>query len=167
LRVLFSNPPWWGEAKAYADTASGRRFLRYTAGVRAGSRWPFTFMLPTPPRLHQHTNLQPYPFFMGYATTYVAKHHRRGRDLQGQHRAARVLRPLLRVSSAGKIRLHSDRVGVAELGPTTCRVITEIKRLLPETRIVVTGPITSMGKTLLETAPIHACAARRIREGRD
>jgi len=46
---LFSNPPWWGETKAYADQATGRRFLMYTAGIRAGSRWPFTFMLPTPP----------------------------------------------------------------------------------------------------------------------
>ena len=45
----------------------------YTAGIRAGSRWPFTFMIPTPPDF-TNCNLQPYPFFMGYATTYLAKH---------------------------------------------------------------------------------------------
>ena len=32
LRVLFSNPPWWGETKVYADPNNGRRFLMYTAG---------------------------------------------------------------------------------------------------------------------------------------
>lgn len=73
MRVLFSNPPWWGETKVCADQATGRRSLMYTAGVRAGSRWPFTFMVPTPPDF-TNINSQPYPFFMGYATTYVAKH---------------------------------------------------------------------------------------------
>ena len=39
--------------------------VRY--GVRAGSRWPFTMEIPI-------SNYAPYPFFMGYAASYLKEH---------------------------------------------------------------------------------------------
>ena len=45
------------------------------------------------------------------------------------------------------------------------KVILEIKRLQPDTRIVVTGPITSMGNALLDAAPVHACVRGEYEKG--
>ncbi len=44
-------------------------------------------------------------------------------------------------------------------------VIMEIKRLQPAARIVVTGPITSMGNALLDAAPVHACVRGEYEKG--
>jgi radical SAM superfamily enzyme YgiQ (UPF0313 family) len=163
MRVLFSNPPWWGETKVCTDQATGRRALMYTAGVRAGSRWPFTFMVPTPPDF-TNINLQPYPFFMGYATTYVAKRtaaHVTFRD-------SIALRESYERYYAHLRDQKFDYIIIESASPSwdhDRELITEVKRLLPQTRIVVTGPITSMGETLLEAAPIHACVRGEYEKG--
>jgi radical SAM superfamily enzyme YgiQ (UPF0313 family) len=163
LRVLFSNPPWWGETKVCADASTGRRFLMYTAGVRAGSRWPFTFMLPTPPDFTD-TNLQPYPFFMGYAATYVAKHT----GAEVVFRDSIAMRESYDRYYAYLRHERFDYIVIESASPSwehDRSLITEIKRLKPESRIVVTGPITSMGESLLEAAPIHACARGEYEKG--
>ena len=163
MRVLFSNPPWWGETKACADSATGRRFLMYTAGIRAGSRWPFTFMLPTPPDF-TNCHFQPYPFFMGYATTYVAK--QTGADVT--FRDSIALRESYERYYAYLRQEKFDYIVIESASPSwehDRKVILEIKRLQPETRIVVTGPITSMGNTLLDAAPVHACVRGEYEKG--
>ncbi len=69
MTIFFSNPPWW-EGKESRGLFRKKRWRR---GVRAGSRWPFTYQgrcSPDNPRVRDYV---PYPFFMGYATTYVAK----------------------------------------------------------------------------------------------
>lgn len=68
MSILFSNPPWW-EGK---ESRGFLRKKRWRRGVRAGSRWPFTYQgrcAPDNPRAHDYI---PYPFFLGYATTYAA-----------------------------------------------------------------------------------------------
>jgi radical SAM superfamily enzyme YgiQ (UPF0313 family) len=135
----------------------------HTAGVRAGSRWPFTFMLPSPPDFTD-TNLQPYPFFMGYATTYVAKHT--GADVV--FRDSIALRESYDRYHAYLRHEKFDYIVIESASPSwehDRALIVEIKRLLPDTRVVVTGPITSMGQALLETAPIHACARGEYEKG--
>src|SRR6187397_2956382 len=66
MNVLFSNPPWW--------EPTGKVWPRYRAGVRAGSRWPFTYegygVFPHTPIPGSYA---PYPFFMGYAASYLEK----------------------------------------------------------------------------------------------
>jgi radical SAM superfamily enzyme YgiQ (UPF0313 family) len=163
LRILFSNPPWWGETKLYADAATGRRYLMYTAGVRAGSRWPFTFMLPTPPDF-TNTNLQPYPFFMGYAATYVARQTGAEvvfRDSIAQRESYERYYAYLRQEKFDYIVIES----ASPSWEHDRALISEIKRLMPDTRVIVTGPITSMGEALLEAAPIHACARGEYEKG--
>ena len=70
MAILFSNPPWW-EGK---ESRGFLRKKRWRRGVRAGSRWPFTYQgrcTPDNPRAHDYI---PYPFFLGYATTYAEKY---------------------------------------------------------------------------------------------
>ena len=69
MSILFSNPPWW-EGK---ESRGFLRKKRWRRGVRAGSRWPFTYLgrcTPDNPRAHDYI---PYPFFLGYAATYVGE----------------------------------------------------------------------------------------------
>jgi radical SAM superfamily enzyme YgiQ (UPF0313 family) len=163
VKVLFSNPPWWGEAKACADPATGRRFIMYTAGIRAGSRWPFTFMLPTPPD-STDCHFQPYPFFMGYATTYLAKRT----DADVTFRDSIALRESYDRYYAFLRQEKFDYIIIESASPSwehDRKLILEIKRLRPDTRIVLTGPITSMGNALLEAAPVHACVRGEYEKG--
>ena len=64
-KVLFSNPPWF-------EVEPGTNRLR--KGVRAGSRWPNTYYASSMPDWFVFGHYVPYPFFMGYAATYVARH---------------------------------------------------------------------------------------------
>ncbi len=67
MKVLFSNPPWW-------EAPEGNLMRkRWRAGVRAGSRWPFTYLARSKPDQYKFGDYLPYPFFMGYATTYARK----------------------------------------------------------------------------------------------
>jgi len=72
MKVLFSNPPWWTDTGTGTD-ARGNQVPMFGAGVRAGSRWPFTQYIGSPPDKFRFGNYLPYPFFMGYATTYAAR----------------------------------------------------------------------------------------------
>src|SRR5882672_5549504 len=64
-KVLFSNPPWF-------EVEPGT--FNFRKGVRAGSRWPFTVPSASLPDSFVFGQYVPYPFFMGYAASYVAKH---------------------------------------------------------------------------------------------
>jgi radical SAM superfamily enzyme YgiQ (UPF0313 family) len=164
VKVLFSNPPWWGEIKPCVDQATGRRFLMYTAGARAGSRWPFTFLINTPPDFTNNSNTQPYPFFMGYATTYVAK--ATGADVT--FRDSIALRESYERYYAYLGGEKFDYIVIESASPSwehDREVIAQIKRISPQSRIIVTGPITSLGVQLLETTPIHASARGEYEKG--
>ena len=53
MSILFSNPPWW-EGK---ESRGFLRKKRWRRGVRAGSRWPFTYQgrcTPDNPRAHYY-----------------------------------------------------------------------------------------------------------------
>ncbi len=47
MKVLFSNPPWWVK-EVNVETQKGAQ-KAWLAGVRAGSRWPFTLITPSSP----------------------------------------------------------------------------------------------------------------------
>ena len=62
MRILFSNPPWWQVEEPY---------LR--AGIRAGSRWPFTMRTnsrPDAPAAHEY---MPMPIFLGFAASWCQR----------------------------------------------------------------------------------------------
>ena len=74
MTILFSNPPWW-EGKESRGFLKKKRWRR---GVRAGSRWPFTYIGRCEPDNSRARDYIPYPFFLGYAATYVQE--KIGRD---------------------------------------------------------------------------------------
>jgi radical SAM superfamily enzyme YgiQ (UPF0313 family) len=88
MKIIFTNPPWWerGEeretdknARTQDSGVSGSRVLplsrssplRY--GIRAGSRWPFTAPAHCAPDNFIFGGYLPFPFFMGYAASYVQR----------------------------------------------------------------------------------------------
>ena len=69
MSILFSNPPWW-EGK---ESRGWFRRKRWRRGIRAGSRWPFTSLNKSRPDKRHTKDYTPYPYFLGYATTYAQK----------------------------------------------------------------------------------------------
>ena len=69
MSILFSNPPWW-ENKESRGLFRKKRWRR---GVRSGSRWPFTYLGRCAPDNSRAKDYIPYPYFLGYATTYASK----------------------------------------------------------------------------------------------
>ena len=64
MKVLYSNPPW-------LEIGPDNNVRK---GVRAGSRWPNTYPALCRENQWVEGHYIPYPFFMGYATSYAAKH---------------------------------------------------------------------------------------------
>ena len=128
--ILFSNPPWWENN---------------ICGVRAGSRWPHTY----PAQFNRPDNFRfgeyiPMPFFMGYATSYARNkgHETELRDsialresYQSYFNFLTSKRPEFIVIETATPSWQHDRL-----------VIKEIKRLLPDCKIILTG-------TISETSP--------------
>ncbi|WP_096702413.1 radical SAM protein [Magnetospirillum sp. 15-1] len=158
MKVLFSNPPWW-QGQALYPLPDGTQCLVHRAGVRAGSRWPFTFFLNHGPDNYQFGSYLPYPYFMGHAATWA------DRELGGNvtFRDSIALR-----ESYDKYYefLQAERfeyIVIESASPSwehDKEVIGEISRRLPHTRFIITGPITSHGERLLDEAPNIQAAVR-------
>ena len=163
MKLLFSNPPWWGGQSTALD-AEGNTFETHIAGVRAGSRWPFTLQLRTAPDSFELGSYLPYPFFMGYATTYAARHT----GSQVTFRDSIALRESYATYLGFLVTERFDMIVIESASPSWSHdeaLIRTIKEHLPECRVVVTGPIASKGEELLRTAPIHACIRGEYEKG--
>jgi radical SAM superfamily enzyme YgiQ (UPF0313 family) len=163
MKVLFSNPPWWaGQGTGYDQ--QGQEFPIYTAGVRAGSRWPFTLNLHTPPDSFQLGSYLPYPFFMGYATTYAAKHT----DAEVVFRDSIALRESYGRYFDFVAAEKFDAIVIESASPSWEHdetLIRTLKTRLPDCRIIVTGPIASKGEDLFRSVPIHALIRGEYEKG--
>jgi radical SAM superfamily enzyme YgiQ (UPF0313 family) len=154
MKVLFSNPPWW----------DGMQDGRYVGGVRAGSRWPFTMTLPTPPGQFAYGAYLPYPFFMGYAATYAARHA--GADVC--FRDSIALRESYDAYMAFVAAGQFDAIVIESASPSwehDERLIRVLHRMVPRAKIIVTGPIASKGEALLRDLPVHACIRGEYEKG--
>ncbi len=151
MKVLFSNPPWW-QGVVPVQTPDGGTANVYRTGVRAGSRWPFTFLIPYPPDDFHFGSYLPYPFFMGAAATYCA------RELGGgvTFRDSIALRESYDTYFQYLETERFEYIVMESASPSWEHdklVINEVVRRLPHTRFIVTGPITSHGEELLDSAP--------------
>ena len=163
MRVLFSNPPWWTDS-GQANDVNGRLVQVFGAGVRAGSRWPFTQYIANPPDQFGFGSYLPYPFFMGYATTYAA----RATGAEVVFRDSIALRESYAAYEAFLTAGQFDYIVIESATPSwehDSKVIQRINRLLPTCRIVVTGPIASQGAQILRDLPIHACVRGEYEKG--
>ncbi|MDX1565812.1 MAG: radical SAM protein [Phycisphaeraceae bacterium] len=160
MKVLFSNPPWWvGKRKGF------HLLRRWTAGVRAGSRWPFTYdVLSSPGRFNRRDYL-PYPFFMGYAATWARKHT----DAEVHFRDSIALRETYEDYYRLLEEENYDLIFIEIATPSwehDREVIAEIRRRRPDTGVVVTGPITtSKSEELIQKHGVHACIKGEYEKG--
>lgn len=159
LKILFSNPPWW-------ESQEWHRIRRlWRQGVRAGSRWPFTYLGKSSPDKFVHGDYLPYPFFMGYASSYVARET--GATVHLRDSAA--LKESYESYYAAIAAEKYDFIFIESATPSwdhDQKVIARIHELSPNSKIVLCGPITStQSKTILETMPVVACLQGEYEKG--
>lgn len=162
-RVLFSNPPWWGERELFQDQ-NGKLAARCWSGARAGSRWPHTFAVSSAPDRFKFGNYLPYPFFMGYAATYL-------RNATG---AEVRLRDSIALSESYRRyleHLEEERYDYIFIESATtswehdAKLLSRIKAASPSTRIVLTGPVWVQAESILADYPVHAVIRGEYEKG--
>ena len=159
LKVLFSNPPWWEGIHG----APPNQFWR--AGIRAGSRWPFTSYVYSAPDRFFSKDYLPYPYFMGYATTYAARETRadvRFRDSIALRESYEKYYRYVEFEQYDYIFIES----ATSSWENDRQAIDEIHRRCPRTRMVVTGPIAATrSEEILSRHPVHACIRGEYEKG--
>ena len=159
MKVLFSNPPWWEKKEG----PFYRR--RWRAGVRAGSRWPFTYLVRSSPDDSRFGDYLPYPFFLGYAATYARKAV--GEDVRFRDSLA------LRESYDSYLKyLENERFDYIFIESATPswehdeKLLRRINERVPNAKIVITGPITTTRSAeILSEHPVHACIRGEYEKG--
>lgn len=162
-KILFSNPPWWGERELMQDSR-GDLVARCWSGARAGSRWPHTFAVTSSPDNFQYGNYLPYPFFMGYAASYVQKETGSQVRMRDSLALAESYRSYLE-------HLEEERYDYIFIESATtswdhdAQLLRRIKRVSPESRIVITGPVWVQGEAILAEHPVHAVIKGEYEKG--
>lgn len=160
MKVLFSNLPWWAGRERKLGVLPVRR-----AGVRAGSRWPFTYTTLSFPGWRMPFEYLPMPFFLTYAAAYLAQEV--GVDVTVRDSIAR------RESEESFYRYlvsaDFDFIVIESATPSweyDQEVILRIKKSCPKTRIVVCGPITAeKASAILASLPVTACIKGEYEKG--
>lgn len=150
MKVLFSNPPWW-------EGVEWKPLPKWRAGVRAGSRWPFTHRTWSFPGWRAPFEYLPMPFFMTYAASYV-------REKTG---AEVVLRDsVARRESYSRywsyLRQEAfDYIFIESATPSwdhDAALINRIHEHTPSSKIIVCGPIAAeKSDDILQSLPVTAC----------
>jgi len=158
MKVLFSNPPWW------IENPDGIYTPKLLAGIRAGSRWPFTTIVRSRPGDFHFGDYLPYPFFLGAAATYTAR----------ETGATVVFRDSLALREGYPAYLRFlreedfDYIVIESASPSwdhDATLIDHIKGQNPRSRIVVTGPIAARGEALLAHHPLAAVIPGEYEKG--
>jgi len=160
VKVLFSNPPWWEATEWKWGCVPVRR-----AGVRAGSRWPFTYQTLSFPGWRKPFEYLPMPFFMTFAASYVAKNTG----------AAVVLRDSIARRESYEtywkfiLKEQFDFIFIESATPSweeDAKTIRKLHKLLPKCKLVVCGPITSVkADEILRQFPVVACIKGEYEKG--
>lgn len=155
MKVLFSNPPWHG------TNGNG-----YFSGVRAGSRWPFTMQEPSLPLDPNRIGYSPYPVFLASAASYAKKHT----NAEVHFRDSIALREGY-VEFFNYIYENTFDFIVIESASSSwdhdsADIIPYIHFIMPECKIIVTGPIVaSRGEEILAKHPVHAACKGEYEKG--
>jgi radical SAM superfamily enzyme YgiQ (UPF0313 family) len=159
MNVLYSNPPWWDKR----EWVGLRR--RWRGGVRAGSRWPFTYVCRSKPDRFKRKEYLPYPFFMGYAATYVAKETGAEVALRDSIALRESYETYYRFLQENRF----DYIFIESATPSwehDAAVIRRIHAIQPGCKIVVSGPITvTKSAEILANLPVHACIRGEYEKG--
>lgn len=123
-------------------------------GVRAGSRWPFTYVGAATPDNPASSDYMPYPFFLGYAATYVAQATGADvvfRDSIAMAESYATFETFLRQE-------QFDYIVIESATPSWQHdrgLIHQIKRLT-QAKIIIVGPIAALGQKVLDEVPAVA-----------
>ncbi|MGE4528288.1 MAG: radical SAM protein [Rhodospirillaceae bacterium] len=163
MKVLFSNPPWWVSHRPLDLLPAERLGLR-RAGVRAGSRWPFTSTWQSTPDNFRFGDYLPYPFFMGYAATYAQKYAGAEITLRDSVALKESYESYFRFLDANRF----DFIVIESATPSwdhDSLLIARIAERYPQMKIIVTGPISSIGAKMLREHPVHALIKGEYEKG--
>ena len=151
-RVLFANPPWWPTLATPGNLC----------GVRAGSRWPFTYSGASQPGRRDLGDYTPYPFFMGYAASYLKA------SAQVFFRDSIALRESYGSFYAYLDSVKPDFIVIETASPSwehDAEVIAEIQRRLPDLKVVLTGPLATQGERILSEIHVDAVVKGEYEKG--
>lgn len=152
MRALFSNPPWWDGTEWKWGMIPLRR-----VGVRAGSRWPFTYPSLSFPGWRAPFEYLPMPFFMMFAAAYAQKHA--GADVEVRDSIARreSYDRYFQAVADGRF----DYIFLESASPSwehDARLIRRLHEVSPASRIILCGPITAdKAEPILAELPVTAC----------
>lgn len=128
MKLLFANPPWWGEHPFPWQ------------GIRAGSRWPFTRQRAFDPDAFRFGSYMPFPFFLASAAGHVDRECEdievavrdsvaRGESYTSFLRAVMNFAPDAMVVEVGAASWEHDR-----------NFLRMVKHAIPKLRIAIAGP---------------------------
>ena len=159
IRVLFTNPPWWG-SQISGDRDSKiplikRHYKSWERGVRSGSRWPHTYVGKSSPGNAVFGDYLPFPFFLAYAASYAEK--------ELGNSASVVLR-----DSIARAESYEDyyeyfasenftHVVIESASPSwehDQKIINRLAQINPNVRIAVAGPISTLGREIIDSLPV-------------
>lgn len=133
MKAIFSNPPWW--------LSRNEKNGKWTAGVRAGSRWPFSQEVDSAPDDYRWGGYMPMPFFLAYAASY-AQAKCEGAEIRFRDSIA------LRESYASWLAYLKDErpdflvvESATPSWPHDQALLQDVRAMFPYTQIIVTGPI--------------------------
>ncbi len=154
MSILFSNPPWW-EGK---ESRGWFRRKRWRRGIRAGSRWPFTSLNKSRPDKRHIKDYTPYPYFLGYATTYAQKQIGKNevffRDSIGLSESYKTYFNYL-----DSIKNKIEYLLIETATPSwdhDYKLIKDIKEKHPHLKIIVAGSIGAVSEKVKKYKEIHA-----------
>lgn len=162
MKVLFSNPPWW-EGEDTMETPEGPRRC-HLAGVRAGSRWPHVNPVGSGPDNYVPGDYTTYPFFMGYAATYLA----RETGVETRVRDSIAIRESYETYLRHIQEEQYDYIFMESASPSWEHdgiLLYTIQKLSPRAKIVLTGPIVMGAENLMREYPVHACIKGEYEKG--
>jgi len=168
LKILFSNPPWWGKQdwQQFNDWETGKlkREYRYYQGVRAGSRWPSQFLDQSSPDNFIFKDYLIFPYFMAYAVSYLKQnsdHYVVLRDSIARKESYKSYFNYLKENKFDYIFIESSTPSYEN----DKELIQQIQRLFPNTKIVLTGTIAVKGAEILSDLNIHAVIKGEYEKG--
>jgi radical SAM superfamily enzyme YgiQ (UPF0313 family) len=148
--IVFSNPPWWENN---------------VCGVRAGSRWPHTYTAQfNRPDNFQFGEYIPFPFFMAYATSYARK-----AGHKAELRDSIAIRESYQSYFAWLKKTEPEFLVIETATPSWAhdqKVIQEIKRILPDIKIILTGTISAVSpQEIIEKNGVFAVVKGEYEKG--
>ncbi|WP_227657659.1 radical SAM protein [Candidatus Magnetaquicoccus inordinatus] len=163
MKILFANPPWWVSNTPLQLSSAEARSLTH-AGVRCGSRWPFTLHGQSTPDHFRFGDYLPYPFFLGYAATYARKHL----GVPVLLRDSIALRESYHSFFQYLQQQHFSHLVIESATPSWPHdqlLLQEIKRRHPDLRLLLTGPIASKGEEILASGLVHSIIRGEYEKG--